>query len=567
MPYEMQEWRNGDPTTPISAARLLHMEQGIADSVEDTPEGREALAQSNELRTTIAQRGGELFATQQSGLLDGSRFVAIGDSLTEANSDAAAQSWGDSWASIWPLLSFGQARFVYNGGEGGWTSTQLRAEFQQRVLDHNPTLVGIFVGRNDTLDGNNRATVTAENTAWMVDEALAHGAKVFLVNQPPSGSAPISAPTGLAGTVATTGGTLGAATHRYKITSKGLTTDSKETTPSAAVDVVIGSGTTNSIRLDWDHVPGATQYRIYKETTPGSGAYGLVATITPSSGQAIAVKTWTDTGAVTPAAAPPTTNTTGLAYDAVANRKIKTINAWIDWYASRKGVPLVDINTLLTDPQTGMYWTGWTVDGVHPTTTVQAKIAKKVWDTLRSLLKPLSPLIAVDNVDPINLFTDGMLYGGVEGSGATLRPTGWSAPSGGTGGNYTAALAPVAGFRGNAFSVDMLKSDSRFFGQRTVTTGYVAGDRIQVAVHMKTEGAEIGGGQSSWTIRAGGIGVDIMKHQITAYDVEGVMVFEFTVPAGATSLLLRGPYLASGKQKVTVGEIAWRNLTTLGLVA
>ena len=31
--YTPQEWRNGDPSTPLSAARLNHIEQGIA-SVE-----------------------------------------------------------------------------------------------------------------------------------------------------------------------------------------------------------------------------------------------------------------------------------------------------------------------------------------------------------------------------------------------------------------------------------------------------------------------------------------------------------------------------------------------------
>ena len=31
MAYTPQEWRNGDPETPLSAERLNHIEQGIAD--------------------------------------------------------------------------------------------------------------------------------------------------------------------------------------------------------------------------------------------------------------------------------------------------------------------------------------------------------------------------------------------------------------------------------------------------------------------------------------------------------------------------------------------------------
>lgn len=45
MAYTPQEWRNGDPSTPLSAERLLHIEQGIAavEGVEGPrgPEGPE----------------------------------------------------------------------------------------------------------------------------------------------------------------------------------------------------------------------------------------------------------------------------------------------------------------------------------------------------------------------------------------------------------------------------------------------------------------------------------------------------------------------------------------------
>lgn len=33
--YTPQEWRNGDPETPLSAARLLHMESGIEGAHDD----------------------------------------------------------------------------------------------------------------------------------------------------------------------------------------------------------------------------------------------------------------------------------------------------------------------------------------------------------------------------------------------------------------------------------------------------------------------------------------------------------------------------------------------------
>lgn len=57
MVYEKQSWRNGDTTTPLSAARLTHIEDGIeaASAATQTPEGRQALAQSPELSAASAQ--------------------------------------------------------------------------------------------------------------------------------------------------------------------------------------------------------------------------------------------------------------------------------------------------------------------------------------------------------------------------------------------------------------------------------------------------------------------------------------------------------------------------------
>ena len=39
MAYTPQEWRNDDPATPLSAARLTHIEQGIAAKAKQGPKG------------------------------------------------------------------------------------------------------------------------------------------------------------------------------------------------------------------------------------------------------------------------------------------------------------------------------------------------------------------------------------------------------------------------------------------------------------------------------------------------------------------------------------------------
>lgn len=39
MAYTKQQWRNGDSETPLSAARLTHIEDGIAAKAEKGPKG------------------------------------------------------------------------------------------------------------------------------------------------------------------------------------------------------------------------------------------------------------------------------------------------------------------------------------------------------------------------------------------------------------------------------------------------------------------------------------------------------------------------------------------------
>lgn len=112
----------------------------------------------------------------------------------------------------------------------------------------------------------------------------------------------LAAPAGPSATPSATGGTLGAGTQYYKVTSTSAT---GETTPGAEVNAVT-TGTTASVVIAWTAVAGATGYKIYKGATAG-GENRLLTTIV---GQATA--TFTDT---TPnagvAGSPPSVNTTG----------------------------------------------------------------------------------------------------------------------------------------------------------------------------------------------------------------------------------------------------------------
>lgn len=96
----------------------------------------------------------------------------------------------------------------------------------------------------------------------------------------------------------TTGaGTLTAATYYYRVSALN---DFGETLACAEKSYVLGS--TGGINVNWNAVPGASQFKVYGRTT---GAEQLIATV---GGQTF---TFLDSGSITPSGALPTVNQTG----------------------------------------------------------------------------------------------------------------------------------------------------------------------------------------------------------------------------------------------------------------
>lgn len=92
----------------------------------------------------------------------------------------------------------------------------------------------------------------------------------------------------------TTGGTLAAATYNYKLT---YTLNGLESEMSAASTNVVTTGATSRVDLSWTAISGATNYKLYGRT--GGSFLQIYSGATPS---------FSDTGAVTPSGAGPTTN-------------------------------------------------------------------------------------------------------------------------------------------------------------------------------------------------------------------------------------------------------------------
>lgn len=119
-----------------------------------------------------------------------------------------------------------------------------------------------------------------------------------------SGPNGVSRPTGVTATPQGAGGTLASDTYEYVVTATSATGESLPSSQVSATVVATGPGATGSVDLSWTPVTGATGYKIYGRQ---AGALGLIGT------NAVGDTTFTDTGAVVPAAAPPTEDTSNSA--------------------------------------------------------------------------------------------------------------------------------------------------------------------------------------------------------------------------------------------------------------
>lgn len=134
---------------------------------------------------------------------------------------------------------------------------------------------------------------------------LPSAAFVLSVADVPVGANP---PGGLTALGATTGGALAAGTYYYVVTA---TNGAGESLRSQEV-VVITTGATSSVVLNWNPVAGATSYKAYRGTTPGGENVFF---------SAAAATTFTDVGGAGTGGTPPAVS--GGAWDPVS-----LINSW-----------------------------------------------------------------------------------------------------------------------------------------------------------------------------------------------------------------------------------------------
>ena len=130
-----------------------------------------------------------------------------------------------------------------------------------------------------------------------------------------------------------TGGTLGAATYSYRITS---VVNGVESAPVAAKTTVVGAGSTNKCTITFPNATATSVYGVYGRT---GGTELFMAYTTPG-----VAGTWDDTGSITPAGALTT-----------ADGRVGLINPTKGLTGGRLGVTAIKATALRGAGSTNVY--------------------------------------------------------------------------------------------------------------------------------------------------------------------------------------------------------------------
>jgi lysophospholipase L1-like esterase len=505
----------------------------------------------------------------------GGLFVALGDSITQHDADAANNIAGNGWPTYMSLASNGAIRLVRNSGIGGNKTFQMRDRFAADVAAYNPASVHIATGTND-LDA---IINTLPELEAIIKMAQSGGIAVTMSNIPPKGMPAAPIPTGLTLTTSTTSGTLPAGTYGYVVTAEtGSGTSSiGQTLPSAEVTATLSAAGT--ITLNWNRPSGSDwRYRVYRRN-PG-GSLGAIGGVGPGYASGVSgIPQFVDTGSTaTPGAAPPSVDATGTAnYSGVLpqlhDNMIKCQKV-IKKLARKYNIPLVDQYTLLTDPATGRYKQGYSPDGTHPTEKVQRLMGQNAWAQIGAVFPPHQPFLCTDSFDysgmlpkkiPNGAPTDiaGALLPQNLGLGAGQIPNGWGAS--GTS-NFTTNLNTDPGVAGNAFTVTTLDYGTRV--TNAVLSNVVAGNLVRIAFKIKATGIDQNGGYVQANVQWSGktSGPNYLTHLNLKSDITDWQVWtaEGIVPPGTTGALFN--FIVSGRNvSGSIAQVTIDDLTAQGL--
>jgi lysophospholipase L1-like esterase len=232
-------------------------------------------------------------------------------------------------------------------------------------------------------------------------------------------------------------------------------------------------------------------------------------------------------------------------------------NLWLKKYGAKNGVMVIDMYSIIVDPATGKYKTGFGVDGIHPNYNGLTLMGDLVVAQMNSILPAYGPYLSYSNIDPINMLTNGCFTGTVTNG----VPAGWTANNTAVVTNTVVTDAVAVG------SMARIQKAGSGIGSlaQTISTGFSVGDKIMFAGKIKTISLNDLSLSHDVTLTFDGSTGPVKLQPIAQFQNNinngGTWFGQFTVPAGTTSMTV-SLNLNAGDGTVQYGQVTVVNLTT-----
>jgi lysophospholipase L1-like esterase len=245
---------------------------------------------------------------------------------------------------------------------------------------------------------------------------------------------------------------------------------------------------------------------------------------------------------------------------AYPNSKVE-INAWIVRNAHALNIPLVDLHAPVVDPTTGLYLTGYSGDGTHPTEIAAKAMGQALANTMTNALGAAPPLLLFDTVNPLAVVGN-PLFLTVHASTQPYPP--WIIS---TGAGWTNTYTTPSWVKGQLFTLTRGTTDA-FEGSdagndSTIVEGhkYVIGFKLTTSVKGVAGGAEYRMTRRSDSYQAFDLGSFTEDIPINS-----AVSIDWTCPVGKGGAY-RPEIRATGAANaaVSVAQFSVLDLTALGL--
>jgi lysophospholipase L1-like esterase len=237
------------------------------------------------------------------------------------------------------------------------------------------------------------------------------------------------------------------------------------------------------------------------------------------------------------------------------NNNVQMINGAIHKLAQAERILLVDFYSILVDPSTGVYKSGYDLgDGIHPSPTAAKAMAQYFVTATANLFGPAQESIIATNGDQTNLIPNPLFLTSTtpwttNGYGSTAAPTYAVLTDPAISGNWFSFIVPRATALGQFYSVN---------GPAAITT---PGHHMAYSFKFQISGLEENGGHVNMGYAFGA--QNFTYNYLT--DTAGTFYIEFTATSGtfAPSFCVY-PTVASSQIQIKIAQISLIDLTGIG---